>query len=142
MGYRARVSTHQKGKVMHRARIVFSEWQELLEADDDLYGGRLLVPRAGLIWRNAAAREFYAAHGFLPSPTTPWPGVKAWMSPKELLAMDWVVRRAFVTGRSVVHESEAQADGHEPVRTLVTFRAVFGHYACGVLVTLLQPCGV
>lgn len=128
---------------MHRARLVFVEWQQILEEDEELFGARLMLPRgAGMIWRNKAARDYYELRGFLATPTTPWSGVKAWMTRKELLAMDWVVRRVFITNRPVIHEIEAQADGHEPVRTLVTYRSVHGCYDCGVIITLLQPFGL
>lgn len=125
---------------MHgRVSVEWAKWQQRLESEPEFWGMRLFSPDGGLVWRNKAAREFYAGLGFFAAATYPWAGVKQFLSPNELRALELIYEATFMAAEPVVHVLTAQAPGHDPVQTETSFLAVHGNSHAGVIVTHLRP---
>jgi hypothetical protein len=125
---------------MERASAVFAEYQTRLESAPDLFALRLFAPNdGGALWRNAAAREYYATQGFFPAPIMAWAMVKNYLTPEGLAEIEEHYRLAFETGEPVdfIHHSHARPG--QKVFSRTRFLAVQGNLESGVILTHLRP---
>jgi len=122
------------------ARQVFDGWVERLECDHEMWGLRLFDCGDGMIWRNAAAREHQARHGFFGAPTMLWSIAKSYQSPDDLRALEIVYEAAFASHHPVKHVVTARAGLDYPTCcTEITFYAVYGDTFHGVCLTKMKP---
>lgn len=124
---------------MLKTAAVFEQWRQDLETRPDFWGMRVFRADGGFVWRNAAARDYYARRGFHAADTLPWQGVKKYLTHKELVALELIYAAAFSSEHAVQHIVTSQAYGHAPCITNARFLAVHGNLENGIIVTHLQP---
>lgn len=121
---------------------VFQGWQKELEHEQDFWGLRYIQPGdGGLIWRNAAACDYFQQFGFFPAPTAPWQGVKQWLGPVETARLESIYVRAFYRfGEPVAELVRSTAEKIVYVDTV--FIAIAGAPFHGLVLTHFELCAV
>lgn len=111
----------------------FVGWQKRLECEPGFWAVLYLKKPDGVLWRNRASREHYAAYNFWPSPTIPWSAAAAWMEPQTFQAMELGIDTAFQCG-PVTMRYHLRAPQGPRVKLRATFRPVAGNPAHGLVV--------
>lgn len=124
---------------MPKTETVFEQWRQDLELRPDFWGMRVFRPVGGFVWRNLAAREYYAKRGFFAAERLSWVGVKKYLTAAELAALQLIYAATFASKYPVQHTLTAQAAGHAPCTTRTHFLAVQGNVDNGIIITHLQP---